>query len=170
MDNTKPHKWNENLTDGIHLFRDMIICFKELIYDDIIKHFAIRGDYSDNNESEQIIKECGKSIQKCLIEWINNEKESGDIFERSNWKPYRDGCCCSDIIIVYNKKFIYKQWYFYLSFDRYCEIGSNTCNDCIDGKYSYNFNIVMYGIRNEHGEIDTYDYKNQGGLPSTLIS
>ena len=124
------------IREGEELYRFLIENFdkmfnedKTLIFVDIRYFFDSCQDYV-----EDIRKNYNDSIKKEFGLWLLQEKSSGRLFDRTNWQIYRNRDICTDMYIGYRTLFVYKQYYFQVSYDFYF------------------FALGLYGWKDEHKE------------------
>lgn len=116
-----PFNWERFLIRGDILFDYMIHNFDKFFDGDVIKHFHIGyGTYTMVPYGDDLYEMYGSDIQKELVPWIRNEFESTQLFEKTNWKPFRDQECLTQMYLGYKKMFRYKQYYFQLAIDKHC--------------------------------------------------
>jgi hypothetical protein len=140
--------WDRFLIEGDEDFSFMIREFKMMIKDDKIREFGII-DLRNNlyKEVEELESLYIHDIEKELIPWIYNEHESGRLFEKKNWKPFRDLLSLTTSFLGYRIMFQYKQYYFQLLLD--------TCYYNSKNNYNYNvtsFILTLYGWKDDNYE------------------
>ncbi len=139
-------KWKEFLIQGDILFDYMIHNYDFMFDNESIKHFAVSYGICDVMSLADVIdEEHGNDIQTLLVPWIRNEKEEGRIFDKTNWKPFRDLYAMTTMYLGYNKMFQYKQYYFQLALD-WCD-RSLECYYCQkrEGTSTIHFQLALYG-------------------------
>lgn len=84
--------WDKIVKLGEELFDFMLHNFETMFDGDLkIKHFDVEcGIYGLAVENDKIKETHGENIQKELIQWIKQEKEANELFQTTNWKPFRD--------------------------------------------------------------------------------
>jgi hypothetical protein len=111
--------WSKFLKEGDILFDYMIKNYNVMINDNKIRGleiFEIRQNFY--SEILYLEKNHFDEIQKELIPWIQNQYKTGQLFQKSNWKPFRD-IGFTTFTLGYKIMFQYKQYYFQLSLDTY---------------------------------------------------
>ncbi len=139
------------LKRGDELYHAMISNFEQMFDGDIIKHFKIRDEDLHDIGSEEVMEKHGKEIQEELVKWIRSEYHLGKLFERSNWKAFRDRMEYNHMYFGYRRMFIYKNYYFQLLFDDYCNIDWGDCNYCRETRKGPHYELTLYSILNEDG-------------------
>jgi hypothetical protein len=139
--------WDEFLDEGDELHKYMTDNFISMFDGDTkIKHFYIKNEFLQDIGAEKVNEEHGEEIQKELIVWIKNELEEETIFEKENWKPFRDRYTLTDMYLGFKKMFVFKDHYFQLILENYCQ--TNTCTYCKseeDQENSTFFALSYYG-------------------------
>jgi hypothetical protein len=149
-----PYKWDKFLIEGDELFSYMIHNFNSMFDGEIIKHFRINyGAYMEvfGYESSDNIDEMYRNdIQKELLPWIYKEFENKELFNKENWKPFRDTYCFTAMYLGYKKMFQYKKYYFQLAIDKAC----GECPYCENKNTVYfeHFELKMYGWVDEKSD------------------
>ena len=136
--------WDRFLEEGDKLFNYMINNFKEMFEDEThIRHFIIRdGFYGCIEDKEKLMNNYQDNIQKELIEFIKKEYEEESLFDKTNWKPFRDSYYLSEMYFGYKKLFKFKHYYFQLAIDIECDI--DNCRYCVT-QYIPHFVAALYG-------------------------
>ncbi len=138
-------KWKEFLIQGDILFDYMIHNYDFMFDNESIKHFAIwYGIRELMTDCEDLEEECGNEIHKELVPWIRTEAEESRLFDKANWKPFRDKDVLTTMYLGYNKMFQYKQYYFQLAIDDWCD-KTLRCDYCQKGENKTHFQLAMYG-------------------------
>lgn len=116
---TEPFKWSEFLIVGDKLFNYMIHNYNIMINNNKLRHFEII-DYRDKVDKfdMKILDDLNdnylKSIEDLLIPWIETQHKTGQLFEKSNWKPFRDQEDRLSCVLGYKILFQYNKYYFQL--------------------------------------------------------
>lgn len=138
------HNWDKFLVDGDILFNYMIRNYDFMFDNESIKHFAIRYGIRDlMSDCEDIEEDHGVYIHKELLPWIRKEHDEGRLFDKTNWKPFRDTDTITTMYFGYNNVFQYKQYYFQLAID-WCD-RSLRCDYCQKEANNPHFELAMYG-------------------------
>lgn len=148
--------WDRFLLEGEELFNYMIHNFDTMLDGDIVKHFDIRsGHYGYDTEADEINEKYAVDIQKNMVKWIKNEFEENKLFDKNNWKPFRDQDLLNYMYLGYRKMFQYKQYYFQLAIENMCGI----CDYCkIKNEDRTHFELALYGWKDENSEkLQPYD-------------
>ncbi len=136
------YRWDDFLEEGQILYNYMTNNFENMFDGNQIKHFDIIDEYYGNiNYGEKIYNEYADDIQKEIIPWIKNEKQLGKLFDCTLWKPFRDYNLV-DMYYGYKYLFQFKQYYFQLAMETYCEILE--CDYCKD-EGNPHFCLSLYG-------------------------
>lgn len=118
----EPFRWSEFLIKSDKLFNYMIHNYNFMINNNKLRHFEIM-DYRDkiDRHDKKILDDLNdnylKSIEDKLIPWIETQHKSGQLFEKSNWKPFRDQEDFLTCVIGYKVLFQYDNYYFQLVMD-----------------------------------------------------
>ena len=143
--------WDKFLKEGDGLFVWMTQNYETMIDGDKIKHFDIRyGTYLVMDEEEEIKVKLlyGDEIQKEIIPWIKNEYESGRLFEKTNWKPFRDQYLLTHMYFGYKYTFKFKNYYLQIALDSACGI----CEYCKKSMSRIHFELALYGWKEDNKE------------------
>ncbi len=143
------YHWDDFLKEGNILYNYMIQRFDDMIYMELIKHFDIIDEHFGNiNYGERVYNEYNIDIQKELIPWIRKEHQKGRLFDNTLWKPFRDYNLV-DMYYGYRKLFQYKNYYFQLSMESYCEL--DDCIYCEDkDNIQPHFCLAIYGWKEDN--------------------
>ena len=105
------NSWEEIEKEGDSLFNYMIHKFESMFDAESIKEFNIRDEGVYDICSEELMKKYGSAMEKELILWIREQYASGRLFNKENWKPFRDVYTFSTIYIGYNLMFNFNDYY-----------------------------------------------------------
>jgi hypothetical protein len=144
--------WSQFLKEGDILFDYMIKNYNVMINDNIIRGleiFEIRQNFY--SEILYLEKNHLDEIQKELIPWIQNQYKTGQLFEKSNWKPFRD-IGFTTFTLGYKIMFQYKQFYFQLSLDTYYPFEEELKNDKYKEFDWVCFLLALYGWKEDGKE------------------
>jgi hypothetical protein len=150
--------WNTFLEEGNELFNYMTNNFKSMFKNNMITHFkVIDGIYPSIDKDDIIINTHINNIEKELINFIKKESESKLLFDKTNWKPFRDKLSLTTMYLGYKKLLYFKQYYFQLGIDHYCEI--DNCEYCINTRILPHFVLALYGWKdNTSNRLQPYEY------------
>lgn len=139
-----PFKWSEFLIWGDNLFNYMIHNYNKMINDNNIYYFEIT-DYMDkfDKEAYELHDKYLQDIEKNLIPWIQNEYKTGRLFEKSNWKPFRDQYDLLEMYFGYNKYVQFKNYYFQLAISEGC--CADDCLNCDENELNIHFELALFG-------------------------
>ena len=141
--------WSKFLKEGDVIFNYMIQNYNLMINDNKIwglEIFEIRQKFG--SEIHYLEKNYLDEIQKELIPWIQNQYKTGQLIEKSNWKPFRDHGFTT-FTLGYKVMFQYKQYYFQLSMDTDCP----AITEFKDEEYSWvSFLLALYGWKEDGKE------------------
>lgn len=142
------------LVEAEKMFTYMVEHFHELIYSEhTMKHFSIRNEGNSPIDTDKLNQKYLSDIQKQIVPWILNERLRGSLFDKSQWKPEHDSFDPTFFFLGYKKTFAYKQYYFQLAIDYYCDY--NDCIYCLiedDNEPLIHFQIVALGWKETHHE------------------
>ncbi len=148
------NSWDEVIKEGDELFNYMIRNFENMFDKDSIKHFnIIPGLYTSFSHTEEISEKYGQDIQKNLAIWLRKEFENNNLFEKTNWKPFRDPSMYSCIYMGYRKFFVYNDCYFQVAIEPEC----SDCSYCDNNENPIHFELVYYGYK-ENNTLQPYGY------------
>jgi hypothetical protein len=149
--------WDEFIIEGDALFDYMKTHFQLMFNGDFIKHFnIIPGLYTSFSHTEEITEKYGQDIQKNLTIWLRKEFKMNNLFEKKDWKPFRDPSMYSCMYLGYRKFFVYNDYYFQVAVEPEC----SNCNYCENNENPIHFELVYYGYRenNESSILQPYGY------------
>lgn len=152
------HFWERFLKEGDELFNYMVNNFEKMFENDThIRHYRVReGIYSNVSEIDIIEKLYNNDIEKECIEFIRNELKNKLLFDKLNWKPFRDSYYLSEMYFGYKKLFKFKQYYFQLGIEDECE--NSNCKYCINIRIPH-FVAALYGWKdNMSNKLQPYKY------------
>ncbi len=154
-------RWQQMLARGDTFFTYMTTNFDSMFLNDtFVKHLIIGEDgcyeiecYGTRDKEGQT--KLLSDIQTELVPWIKTEHESGRLFEKSNWMPFRDGCGCSsyDSYMGYRFMFLFRNYYFQLSINEDCD--TEDCNYCDGNEINTRFELVYWPKLREIGPENT---------------
>jgi hypothetical protein len=141
--------WSKFLKEGDVMFDYMIKNYNRMVNDNKIWGLEIfEIDQKFGSEIHYLEKNYLDEIQKELIPWIQNQYKTGQLFEKSNWKPFRD-FGFTTFTLGYKVMFQYKQYYFQLSMDTDCPVVSGLD----DEEYVWvSFLLALYGWKEDGKE------------------
>jgi hypothetical protein len=88
---SRGNTWPDLLEEGERLHAHLLEHYDEMIGENHMYHFDIHyTSYSTSCEYEYISKRYLANIKDAIRPWIEQEYRSGRLFERDNWKPFRD--------------------------------------------------------------------------------
>lgn len=85
-----PSDWNECIVEADDLYVYLCSYLEDMLEGDRIRHFDIH--YANSlmmGYYEGVASQYGEEIHQALIPWIRKEAESGRLFQKFNWKPFR---------------------------------------------------------------------------------
>ncbi len=126
------------------LFNYMVNNYGIMIINDNIPHFSIRNARPDitDDDIQYIYDNCIVDIKKKIVEWICNEFEEKSLFNRNNWKPFRDQHDFMTPYMGYKYIFFYDKYYFQLIIDECCEDDNCHCDMSVPTTH---FALALYG-------------------------
>ena len=160
---TIPFYWTKFLKEGELYFDYLLHNFEFMLNTDFFNnHFDIFNgiwhiDSDDITPSERI------ELKNELLPWIKTEAESGQLFKKEFWKPFRDPEVLSFMFFGYRLFFQYKHYYFQLSLMPGCD-NYKSCIYC-NSKPTVHFDLAYYGWKDDTSlmiQPDNYVY-----LPSS---
>jgi hypothetical protein len=147
------NKWSTFLKEGEILFDYMIKKYNIMITDDRIKNLEIFGIHGQfYSESRYLEKNHLVEIKKELLPWIQQQYESGQLFEKSNWKPFRNFTDFLTSTFGYRVMFQYKEFYFQLTLDSYYPFDVGLKDDEYNEYDWVCFNLALYGWKEDDKE------------------
>jgi hypothetical protein len=147
--------WDRFVIEGDESFDFMIRNFESMFDEGSrIKHFDLRYDtIREGYKTIELYKEHGKDIEQELISWIRTEFDTGRLFTKEKWRPFRDFYLLAETYLGYRHLFQYKQYVFQLVLDCYCEMGycnTGNCEYCNDGcEDRTHFQLVICGVKDK---------------------
>jgi hypothetical protein len=137
--------WPEFLKVGDNLYKYMILNYNTMINVNKIRDFEIIDNLNKFSiQVNELNKQCKHDIEKELIPWIQNEYTSGRLFNKTNWKPFRDLDVLTLCVLGYKIIFQYKHYYLQLIIDSYYWADEEITNT----NYAY-FQLTLYGWIND---------------------
>lgn len=129
-----------------------------------IKYFEIR-DFPNMSyrRLDEVIKDYEKIIQPKLLQWIQNERTSGRLFDKTNWRVYSEVWDYTRVYIGYHVLFPYDQYYFQLVFDFFY----NCTHQPSDDGNELHFQLALYGWKDS--SLDFVQPDNKYKLSSDLF-
>jgi len=148
--------------EGDILFKYMITNFNKMFDGEFkIKHFGVESGVNDLRVYVCDIKQYMNNIEQEVIPWIQKEFENEELFEPTNWRPFREQFIFTTMFLGYKKMFQYKQYMFQLSLSDRCQ-DSYSCKYCkeeIDDKESIHFYLAFYGWKDGNdGKLKPYNH------------
>jgi hypothetical protein len=144
------HLWDRFLIEGDILYEYMTNNFENMFDENTIKHFCIiNGIYRNIKDTDKMTEEYGVEIEKELIPWIREELKEGRLFNKELWKPFRNQCQLLDMYYGYKILFNFKEYYFQLAIEDYCDFDEN--NKRIDDRAC--FLLALYGWKNSNSNM-----------------
>ena len=107
--------WPRFEKEGDELYEYLITHFEELFEPTgAIKYFDMRyTSYLTLGYYEGVKKECGKQVHREIIPWIHEERRSGRLFDKENWKPFRDQDFLTRMYCGYRKLFVFHDFFYF---------------------------------------------------------
>lgn len=140
--------WKKFNIQANEYFNYLMNNFSTMIDGNKVKHLDIfQGLYGLHDYAQDIKKEYYTDIQKELVLWIKNECVENDIFQFSNWRPFRDPELIIYMFYGYYKLFRYKQYYFQLVIEDYFDC--DDCEYCKNNDTKIHFSLAMYGWKED---------------------
>jgi hypothetical protein len=140
-----------------------------------IKHFDIISGVNDLRTYVcHIKKQYRKDIERDLIQWIQKEFENNDLFQPTNWRPFREQFIFTSMFLGYRKMFQYNQYMFQLSLSDWCQdcCSCNYCKEDIDDKECIHFYLAFYGWKDDNNtKLQPYnhpDLSEENRLPESF--
>lgn len=146
--------WPALLEEGERLHSHLLVYFDEMV-GERMKHFDIH--YTSQGTScnyEYVSDRYGAHIKEAIRPWILEEYKSGRLFERYQWKPFRDQCTYTRMYYGYRTLFVFHDiLYFQLTIrDQLVDQPDGTWGWCII------FEAALYGW-NDEGIPLTYSFR-----------
>ena len=143
-----PYCWEEFLKEGERAYDYMIHNYEKMVDIDAFKNHFTMYDGIWQIGSIEVLENHGDEIQKVLLPWIKKEYESGQLFQKENWKPFRDPDLINWSNFGYKKMFQYKQYYLQLSIGAECE-NYKKCIYCTKTNNALHFQLLYYGWKDD---------------------
>lgn len=142
-------RFQEELRFGEELYEYMIHHYQEMIDTEVkqIRNFTIWYTTIDMMyEYIPITTLYEQEMERLLIPWLEEEYQSGRLFERSHWKAFRDAYDFNDIHMGYRYLFVFHEYVFQLHL---CLDGHSICTDCSTHSNQASFHLGLYLSRDE---------------------
>ena len=109
------------IREGEELYQFLIENFDTMFNKDNTLIFVDIRYFSDSCQDylKDIHTNDSDDIKREYSVWLLQEKNSGRLFDRANWQIYRNRDVFTDMYLGYRILFIYKQYYFQVSYDFY---------------------------------------------------
>jgi hypothetical protein len=144
--------WDRFLIEGDQLYDYMIKNYENMFDGKLIKHFTIRdGIYGYSDDTIKINEKYGIDIENQLIGWIQKEFNEKRLFQKIDWKPFRDQFNLSSMYFAYRKLFQYRNYYFQFIMETNCTI--DNCKYCENDEIRSHFGLAIYGWKDDNSEI-----------------
>jgi len=135
--------WDRFLKEGDIIYDYIIHHFEDMFEScgTIIKQYDMRYmSYLTSGYYERVNEEYGQQVHKDIIPWIREEHQSGRLFNKENWKPFRDQLNFTDMYYGYRKLFCFHEFFFQLA-------AAEVRQDIPTGglEKSINFQVALYG-------------------------
>jgi hypothetical protein len=138
-------RWDKFLKEGDELFDYMTNNFETICSNENITHFDIVDRrYRFTDEVQRIKDKYMSDIHMQLYNWIKGQCDCKQLFNKGNWKPFRDQEILIDMFFGYKYMFQYQQYFFQLCIEDDCDI-----DNCIS---NIHFKLVLYGWKNDMQE------------------
>jgi hypothetical protein len=138
--------WSDLLEEGERLHAHLIQHFDQMIGENHMDHFDIHYTSQGTScEYEYISDRYLTHIKEAIRPWILEQYVSGKLFERDQWKPFRDQCDYTSMYYGYRTLFVFHDiLYFQLTIrDRLVNLPDGTL-----GWYII-FEAALYGWKEE---------------------
>lgn len=112
-------------------------------------HFDIHyTSYGTSCEYEYISKRYGSYIKEAIRPWIEEEHQSGRLFDKEQWRPFRNQCDYVDMYYGYRHLFVFHDILYFQLTIRDCAV------DGPDGELQWYimFEAALYGWREDGSE------------------
>ena len=144
--------WDSITAAANKSFEYMLQNYNSMLTDDLfVKHFTLDDEGVYDVGIKEIMKVYGDEIEQKIGPWIQTEYESGRLFDKTLWKPFRDPDSLICGYMGYKLMFIFKHYFFQLVivdtclYD-FCKICNG--NDCID-----HFELVVIGWKEDNSNM-----------------
>ena len=148
--------WDEFLIKGDALFDYMTQNFEKIMDETMIYCSIVDNRLRFWHELDELNEIYKDDIEKLFISWIKNEVETQELFQKTNWKPFRDLEAMVHMNLGYRKMFQYKQYYFQLMIDSDYYFSFDNLHDFIHNKEDENahifFVLALYGWKDDEHE------------------
>jgi hypothetical protein len=136
--------WKEILKKGDKLYDYMRENFESMFDgESVMKHFEIRFEGTCDLGSEALTEKYGSEIQKELVPWIYNQEKLNSLFDKTNWKPFRDKYCFREMYMGYKYMFQFKNYFFQLGIEEECAL--DNCKYCENNENQIHFQLIICG-------------------------
>jgi hypothetical protein len=142
-----PRSHREYQEDGNNLYQHMFEQFynKSIDVNQPMKYFSIREFPNDAYQYvDEVAEEHTEAIQPDTLQWILRERESGRLFDRSNWKLFPGYWDTMQPYLGYRFLFSYQEYYFHLTIEYYYN-----CTHEPGDETALHFQLALYGWTEE---------------------
>ena len=142
--------WPDLLEEGERLHAHLLQHYEEMVGDTHMEHFDIHYTSTGTScDAEYLSERYRDEIKEDIRPWIQEEHQSGRLFDRENWKPFRDAWDYTSMYYGYRHLFVYNgAVYFQLTI-------RDQAVDGPDGKLQWYilFEAALYGWKEEGSEL-----------------
>ena len=143
--------WDQFVMDGDILYDYLTTHFEDMFEPSgEIKKFDMRYmSYLSSGYYEGVMEECGEQVHQEIIPWIREEHQSGRLFTKENWKPFRDQLRFTTMYYGYRTLFCFHDFfYFQLAV-------AKIVHDKLEGgvETSIDFNVALYGWKDKDSDM-----------------
>lgn len=143
-----PYRLENYREDGVNLYSYMCSQFRTKDIDkyNYIKYFEIK-DFPNKSYRylNKVKDEFEAIIQPDLLKWIRQERDSGQLFDKINWKIFEDLWENTQSYIGYRKLFTYRQYYFQLTVDYFYNFDHSPNEDGNE----LHLQLLLYGWKDD---------------------
>jgi len=135
--------WMRFEKEGEELYEYMTTHFNDMFEPTgSIKYFDMHyTTYLTSGYYDRVKKECGKKVHKEILPWIREEQRSGRLFNKDNWKPFRDQLTFTRMYYGYRMLFLFHDFfYFQVTIARICHDTTNS-----ELKSTIDLQVALYG-------------------------
>lgn len=144
--------WNNISAEANKSFEYMLHNYNTMLTDNLlVKHFTLLDEGVYDLGIKDIMKLYGDEIEKEIGPWIQKEYESGRLFDKTVWKPFRDRYTLFDGYMGYKKMFIFKNYFFQLIIHDTCV--SDMCKFCNDYEVVNHFELAVIGWKEDNSNM-----------------
>ena len=161
--------WDRFLVKGDELFKYMVENFESMFDVSMVRHLCIKSEGVNDLGSRELMETYNNEIQNETYKWLKKEHDTGNLFKKENWKPFRDRSLLTTMYNGYKRLFQFRQYYLQLVIDTSCELDMDECKYCLNDEDGICFQLILYGWRINDDDKNIQPYNNFPILPDNIM-